>query len=398
MQIITRIVFPVMAVMALAGCSKDSVVTVSDPAPIAFRVLTDAQTKAPVVENGQLNQSGSNITIQALSGANGTTNFFKDTFTYSSGGWSPVAAGKYYWPTSGSLSFFAYYPADLTTAFGNGVSMATAAGPQVSISTVKPVYQASQQADLLVGQTVGVSNGQPVTLNMKHVLSQIEIKGRCLNPSIQIIVKGVKLVNIFHQAKLVFPTGSTSNTGTLDRSIWQNASANGRGTYYAGGASGTSTVTLTGDANASAQSLMMDEGPFMLIPQSNTAWGGGNTPDGTGTYIAVLCQIKQKTSNGSDYTSLLYPTSSSQYAYAAVGIAPDWQPGVKYTYTLDFFSGDAGGAGKVPPDLTDPSNPQGGIDESPTPGTSVSGGKISVSLHVATWQTTSSSEQTPTIP
>lgn len=392
-QIKKQFVFPVLVAMMLVGCSKDSLVTEAPPAPIAFNVVAGTQTKATPVEQGDLS---SDLQIKAFKSDNSAV-YFEDIFEEKTSGWGPTAGQySYYWP-SNNLYFLAFYPSDLEAYFGTNDVQERASQKETEFWAIAPKKRANQQKDFLVGKTDVIASGTPtVSLKLFHVLSQIEVQARCLNPNIKVVVKGIKLVNIWQQGRLKAPIGGYSEDNfTSSRStIWVNTDGNGKTVYYAGGASGTKTVELVGASNAAAQSLMMDEGPFMLLPQAQTGWDGVNTTNVTGPYIAVLCQIWQK-SGGDAYSSLLYPTSSSQYAYAAVGISPDWQPGMKYTYTLDFFSGDTGGAGKVPTDLTDPSG--GTVDETPTPGTSVSGGKISVSLNVATWQTTSSSEQTPTI-
>lgn len=384
-QKISQVVLPVMTAMVLLSCSKDSVVTVPEAAPIAFKVFANVPSKASVVESAQL--ASQSITIEALSGTNGTTAFFKDVFSSSSGVWGPSSGGKYYWPSTGALSFLAYYPADLRTAFGDGVAVATTSvteGAQSSISTVKPQQQASAQADLLVGKTVGVANGEAVNLYMRHVLSQIEVQARCLNPNIKILVKGVKLVNIYQQAKLNIPTAGTTSDGTLNRDIWQNAASNGKTTYYAGGETSSGPKELIGASGAISQSIMMDEGSFMLIPQSNGTWNGTNTSNVTGSYLAVLCQIWQKNSStGTDYPTLIYPSSSDKYGWAAVGIGPDWQPGVKYTYTLEFFK-NGGGAGSIPPDQTNPNTDNPQEVEEGQGGTSVAGA-LSFTVTAATW-------------
>lgn len=393
-QIVNQIVFPVLAAMALVGCSKDSLVANVDPAPIAFNILSDAQTKATPVESGNLSQ----IKVKTVTSSGAA--YFENTFSKPTSGtsWTSTGNVSYYWPASGTLSFLAYYPADLTTGFVT----AEVENDLSAIHTFKPKQSAGQQSDFLVGKRVGLSNStSSVNLYMKHALCQIEIQAKCSNPNMLVKVKGVKIANVFQQAKIVFPTdGINDATSTLPRSVWQNASSNGRITYYAGGISATSEVKLTRASSTvqpAAQSLMMGDGSFMLIPQGQseglTQWGGGT---GTGTYIAVLCQIWQKnttstSTNDADYPTLIFPTSQDKYGYAAVGIQPDWDPGKKYTYTLDFFSGGTGGAGQIPPEKTDPSNTGSTSVDTGTGsvGTNVAGGALSFTVTTSAFTTVS---------
>ena len=89
--------------------------------------------------------------------------------------------------------------------------------------------------------------------------------------------------------------------------------------------------------NETAQSIMFGDDNFMLIPQLLTKWDGTNAT--TGAYLSVLCRIYSL--DGGNET-LLYPQPTTsddktgKYAFAAVGIDTNWEPGKKYTYTLNF--------------------------------------------------------------
>lgn len=398
-QIKKQFVFPVLVAMMLVGCSKDSLVTEAPPAPIAFNVVAGTQTKATPVEQGDLS---SDLQIKAFKSDNSAV-YFNDTFLKRTpGGWGPTAGQySYYWP-SNNLYFLAFYPSDLATYFGNNdVREGESAEYETEFWAVAPKKRANQQKDFLVGKTGEIVSGTAtVSLHLFHVLSQIEVQARCLNPNLKVVVKGIKLVNIWQQGRLKAPLGGYSEdnfTSSRDQ-IWVNVNGNGRTTYYAGCETGTGTVELVGATSAAAQSIMMTEGSFMLLPQSNDLWNGSNTSNVTGSYIAVLCQIWQKNSStGTNYPTLIYPSSSDKYGWAAVGIGPNWQPGVKYTYTLEFFK-NGGGAGNIPPDQTNPNtdtdSPQE-VEEG-TGGTSVAGGALSFTVTSTPMGTPSGTTVEPT--
>ena len=70
--------------------------------------------------------------------------------------------------------------------------------------------------------------------------------------------------------------------------------------------------------------------------------------------------------------TLLYPKSTGgnpndKYAFSAVGIDTNWEPGKKYTYTLN-FADNGGGGGWIDPNPTNPTDPTDPKVD-PTPGT-----------------------------
>lgn len=125
----------------------------------------------------------------------------------------------------------------------------------------------------------------------------------------------------------------------------------------------------------------------MLIPQQLTKWDG--TAATTGAYLSVLCRI-YSVDNGN--LTLLYPqptggdNKDGKYAFSAVGIDTSWEPGKKYTYTLN-FAGNGGGGGQIDPNPTDPTNPNNPTVD-PTPGTGgdpILGSPIKFTVAVDNW-------------
>lgn len=197
-------------------------------------------------------------------------------------------------------------------------------------------------------------------LNFKHALSQIEVQAKCSNEKIKIEILGVRMVNAATKADFTFPEAETTSAYVLAQSQWAGWSGADGGHATAYYIKGEQPVTLTDNA----QSIMFGDDNFMLLPQQLTAWDG--TTSQTGAYLSVLCRI-YSVDGGNEI--LLYPqptdtdNKDGKYAFSAVSIDTNWEPGKKYTYTLNFCD-NGGGAGKgdPDPDPDEPVDPDPGVD------------------------------------
>lgn len=343
-----------MAVAALASCSKDDVVDVNKGEGISFRASLDkALTRANVTKLENL--AAFNVTAVG-NGANYFTNL---AVTSDDNGNTWKTASTYYWPGY-QLAFFAYSPQTPagTVSIDNSGKKITGFSPEQAVAN---------QKDLVISYNTGTKAGNEtsgVAMNFKHALSQIEVKAKCSNDKIKIEVIGVKLANAAAKADFTFPETETNTAYTLQQSQWADWSEKDvHDKAYMIQNLGT-PVTL----NGTAQSIMFGDDNFMLIPQQLTKWDG--TAATIGAYLSVLCRIY----GGENQDVLLYPQPTTsddktgKYAFAAVGIDTNWEPGKKYTYTLD-FCGNGDGAGEIDPnptDPTDPSNPN--VDNDPIEG------------------------------
>ena len=142
-------------------------------------------------------------------------------------------------------------------------------------------------------------------------------------------VRGVKLVNAAATADFTFPNEVTNTNYTLTQDKWSNLQEKD---------DHSKAYMITGkdkvELKAVAQSIMFGDDNFMLIPQKLTKWDG--TESKNGAYLSVLCRI-YSLDDGNE--TLLYPrptendNKDGKYAFAAVAIDTDWEPGKKYTYT-----------------------------------------------------------------
>ena len=289
---------------------------------ISFRASVGTSTKASEVNASNL--TGFNVTAIG----NGA-NYFTDMSVAVSGGTCTVAK-TYYWP-SYELGFYAY-----ANVSGGTVSIENSAK---TITGVTPAAAAAEQTDMIVAYETGdkehnESSGVP--LNFRHALSQVVVKAANLSTSgIQIKVAGVKLGNILDRGTFTYPATSTStrNSGTLSQSLWNTSAA--EYTDYVISKEATDSVL-----NATAKSIMFGGAAWMVVPQALTARTSFADASDHGSSIGVMVQILDA-NNGQ-----LYPATAGQYAYTNIPIDTNWEPGKKYTYTLNFLDEvNGGGAG-----------------------------------------------------
>lgn len=310
------------ALALLSSCSVDQPVNISGSDGISFRATVGASTKAAEVNASNL--TGFNVTAIG----NGESYFSDMEVSVSSGTCTP--ARTYYWP-SYELGFYAY-----ANVSGGTVSIENSAK---TITGVTPAAAASEQTDMIVAYETGdkehnESSGVP--LNFRHALSQVVVKAANLSTSgIQIKVAGVKLGNILDRGTFTYPatTTTTQNSGTLSQSLWNTSAA--EYTDYVISKEATDTVLAS-----TAKSIMFGGAAWMVVPQQLTA--RASFADGTdeGSSIGVMVQILDA-NNGQ-----LYPATAGEYAYTNIPIDTDWEPGKKYTYTLNFLDeANGGGAG-----------------------------------------------------
>lgn len=285
-----------------------------------------------------------------------------------------------YWPpgANSALKFFAYAPTDVTTV---AIDQTTQ-----KINDFTPASEAANQKDLIVAVNNGTKATHSTTgvpLFFKHALSQIEVQAKNTRHSdIKVEILGVKLVKIKNSGTFTFPTVETANGVAIAGTPWQvgNTMTN----YLITGTDANNPVELGQDH----KNIMFDAGNWMLIPQQLQAWNPTEAQNPNNkNYLSVLCRISKKNADGS-YTQL-YPAAAGKFAYSAVGIGQNWQPGKKYTYKLNFFGDpNGGGAGNQDPDNinnNDPNNPN--VDPNPgvEPGKPVLGNPITFTLEVEDW-------------
>lgn len=360
-----QMLFVAMAAIAMASCSKDETSGVNQGGAMNFRASL-GKTLSRATETTLDNLKGFNVTAIGDGKA-----YFTDLAVTNAGGtWTP--AQTYYWPKY-ELQFFAYAPQD-----NKGVSIMPDAQ---KITDYTPAAAAVDQQDLVISYNKGtkeLNEKTGVEMNFKHALSQIKIKAKNSNAkTMKVEIVGVKVANVSMKGTFTFPTTPTAADYVLANNWVAVAHANNGSDKYESKATGS--VTLTADA---ADLMFGADGKnnenWMLVPQTQTAWDGGAKPEGS--YLAVLCRICELDEKGNERKEVwpadhktVTEVNGHNYAYSAVGAAMNWEPGKRYTYTLDFFGNNGGGGGEIDP--TDPENP----------GEEIVGGSINFTVTVDGW-------------
>lgn len=337
MKTMKHVFYAGLALAALASCSQDETTGVDKTGAIGFRTSLGKTTRAEI----KLSNLGS-FNVTAFPNAGGANYFTNLAVSSSDAGVTWNTASVYYWP-AGTLDFTAYAPTSISSlvsiAHGAGTQKITGFEVEQAVSSQKDVVAAFNSGDKATYGTSGVP------MNFKHILSQIEVKAKCTNSNLRVKVKGVKLGAIKSKGNFAFPQVETDGVYSVPAGNWTSLD-----TPKSFMAEDTSLPEVT--LNGTAQSIMFGSDNFMMIPQQLTKYVQASAP--TGAYIAVLCRMDIDDGSG-NYTALYPSAVPTAYAFAAVGIDTNWQPGKKYVYTLEF--GDGGGV--VPPNQDNP-NPGGG--------------------------------------
>ncbi|MDE6295301.1 MAG: fimbrillin family protein [Muribaculaceae bacterium] len=344
-----------LAVTGLTSCADDEPVegrmnSANDE--ITFRPALGGLTRATETTNDNI----SSIFVTSL--MKDTTKYFSDVeFAKGADGYFTAAdGGKYVWPgDTTTLKFYSYSPS--LTAIGADIVLNDKKEPELlSYTTPEDI---SEQVDFITANATGNKNANEdtgVELTFSHRMAQIEVRAKSNDTHYVYKVAGARIARPEMTGTFNFVT----NQWTLDD--WHDTMIL------------TTSITPT-VLSGNAVSLMGKDGNAMLIPQKKFAWSPKDDPDNVarGSYLSVLVNIT--TEDGVQ----LYPFPSDkqidpatgklrEYAWASVPIAPNWEAGKKYIYTLDFTNG----AGTVDPD-------------DPTPGKPVLGKDIKFTVNVLNW-------------
>lgn len=330
------------AALLLASCSNDDTVQVASGKGIRFRMAVDMNTRALSADLAGLKATGFSVSAFATADNEEKYGFRSLLFTYEAGtenDWTsdPVK----YWPEDGSeLRFVAACPE--ATAWG-GTYEGEKPG-ELKVTGFSPAADIAGQKDLLAGYASGSRNNAAKTeIELRHVLTQVEVRAKSSNNTYRYDVKAVRIGSVRSTGDYTFPSAvNTDGSWTLKEGSYASYTTEDL----------KEPVRLTADAT----SLMGNGGTAMLLPQRLTAWDAKDDKENTknGAYVALLLKIT--TSVGKQ----VYPSTEGEYGWTAVPIGGHaeskknhWQSGDKFVYTLDL----TGGAGVMPPDSPDPGEP-----------------------------------------
>ena len=326
-----------VAAFALASCSNDDTVaenvSFNESNAISFRTSVNGVTRAADQSASTLQTNGFYVTARQNPTSGEASTYFDNVwFKYTSGTYNSET--KYYWPSDGTLDFFAYAPA--TDAQLNRTNYTT--------FTVTPATTAATQVDFLYANTDGKTKAGPyktetygslgVPLNFRHAESKIIIKLKNTNANLTFTVGDVAIGNV--KGSGVFTYADASNTdahndGNLTTAEWNVASAS-NATYTQTVTSG-SAYSTSSEAQAGVDLILIPQALSVATAYANEGTAAVNDPF-NGAFITVQIKVQNTNNNayvvgGADtFVTAMWPLT-----------ALTWTPGYAYTYTVDLAGG-----------------------------------------------------------
>lgn len=351
--------FMALAGMLLASCSNEmeEVFDTSQGNEISFRPFVEAMTRAADITAANL----TSFNVTAFPTGTATTAYM-DNVTYTNNSGTYTSDTKYFWPAS-NLDFYAYAPTD-----GAPATLATTntSGNQITrtaynVFTITPSSTLTEQADLVFANTNDKgkddSSAGAIALNFRHAGAKIVLKVKNSQPNLKLEVSGFKIVNVDGEATFTYnkvADGSTEGSGMLKVADWTNNADAQNSSYSTGSFTAANAIPASQNAamflnhaeNSPSTTYIDEDLSMILIPQTTSAAtaysaAASKAPVTTGSYIAVKMVIK----NNSDGTVIADATGSDTYSsqtydkWAMWPVAFNWEPGKKYTYTIDLGDG-----------------------------------------------------------
>ena len=332
-----RLFFLPMVAIMMAACSSNETIEVNENKGdlISFRPIVKGVTRAA---DADLSSDATSFNVEAFNTGTTSSPYFSNvTFTKTSGTFT--SATKYYWPTN-NLDFYAYSP----TTSGQFVKT------DYKTFTITPSATVSEQVDFIYANTNNKgkgSSGEVTTLNFRHAGAKIAVKVKNSAPNLKFEISGWKLGYLDNSATFTYgdATTDTKDGAQLAFSDWSEnttqSAANTYSTEFTANAiaASQSTAYFLGNAGTPSTSATDESLNMILIPQTLTAatayasTTAGAKPNGS--YIALKMVIKNNTDAGETVADA---TADGKWAIWPIG-GYNWEPGKKYTYTIDLAGG-----------------------------------------------------------
>ena len=345
-----RLFFLPMVAIMMAACSSNETIEVNENKGdlISFRPIVKGVTRAA---DADLTSNGTSFNVEAFNTGTTTSPYFSNV-TFTNLGGTFTSATKYYWPTN-NLDFYAYSP--ITTDVGGVQKGALSNGDYQIVKTdfrtftITPSATVSEQVDFIYANTNNKgkgSTGEVTTLNFRHAGAKIVVKVKNSAPNLKFEISGWKLGYLDNSATFTY---GDANTDTQDGaqlafSDWsENSTQSADNTYsttFTANPIAASQSTAYFLGNTGTPSASTDESINMiLIPQTLSAATAyaSTTADAkpNGSYIALKMIIKNNTEAGETVADA---TTDGKWAMWPIG-GYNWEPGKKYTYTIDLAGG-----------------------------------------------------------
>ena len=340
-----------VAGLALAACSSDETVAsqaTSEANEISFRPLMTGVTRAADIDNNGLQTQG--FTAFAKVNGSGTIYMPETPFTFSAGTYT--SEKKYYWPSTGALDFFAYAPSSNSQITGHAdgglaftVTPSTTISSQVDLVFANTDNKTKAGAFTPNGGSASTYGAAGVPLNFRHAESKIvvKVKNSTVN-GLKFEITQMKIKNVASTGTFTYDDTDATTDGNGSGTLTGGWTGN---TTYTGSYTTTSLSTNTVTGQVTTGQFLNDHGNLgtedetlnmILVPQTTpdvttTYRNSSQNAEYTGSYIALRMSI-QNAQNG---TVIADATQSDKWAMWPVKFT--WEPGKKYTYTIDLAGG-----------------------------------------------------------
>ena len=332
-----RLFFLPMVAIMMAACSSNETIEVNENKGdlISFRPIVKGVTRAA---DADLSSDATSFNVEAFNTGTTTSPYFSNV-TYTNSGGTFTSATKYYWPTN-NLDFYAYSP----------ISSGQFVKTDFRTFTITPSATVSEQVDFIYANTNNKgkgSSGEVTTLNFRHAGAKIVVKVKNSAPNLKFEISGWKLGYLDNTATFTYgdATSTDASNAQLAFSDWsgnsdQSANNTYSTTFTANPIAAAQSTAYFLEKNGTPSTTTTDESLNMiLIPQTlSAATAYASTTAGAkpnGSYIALKMVIKNNTTAGETVADA---TANDKWAMWPIG-GYNWEPGKKYTYTIDLAGG-----------------------------------------------------------
>lgn len=335
-----------LSAIALASCTNDEVIESNPGNAIAFNVSTGVTTRVAATTGETIKDEG--FKVSAFTEGEETGYMTNLQVDYKEGSWG--YEGTMFWPAA-KLDFYSVSPQSTNVTF-------SASDTRIVGYTINE--KAGDQIDLLyavnMGETRTAKNDAPVNINFRHALSQIVFRAKNTNKNLEVIIDGVKVMNVNGKGNFAYPKATTS-AGSTDDETTIGTWSNQKDPLQYGYEAGVERLTLNGvkDGNLTTTDRGgVFTGAMFLLPQKLTPWDlkpAASADKVNGAYFFVKCKINSIQGGTS---TQIWPkdVANTNPEWVAIPVNDGtWDPGKKYTYT--FIFGEGGG-------YVDPTKPEGG--------------------------------------
>ena len=333
-----------VAALGFAACANDETTAVNEKLAesnaISFRAIVGGNMRTA---NGTgvktAWDTGDDLHVTAIYKS---AKYFQDHFIKATDGGFYSSTNKYYWPNDLSTNNMTF------TAFWNATQKTYAsAGDENSLAAAYTVPDAvADQKDLLIAKKT--VNAKPtdggVTLNFRHMLSQVVVQVANVEPNLKVVVSGVRVGYVAKTGTFTYSGGvtdtqvadatNTAGATLIPRTNWTPTAATAATQLHEQTVSATLTGTTAATSLTSFSSWILM--PQQLTPatdyterESSGAVTPATAPKLNGAYLALKMTIK----SSDDAATIV----SEQWCYWPIDT--EWLPGYKYTYTINAGSG-----------------------------------------------------------